>query len=162
LQFNAVQRRTLRTDRARWSSLNHSEPWRPRAANAVGLTALGEASPKPPGYRSDEDSRAISGPLTPVTSGLSRPLADRPVRRSGRVTGPDGAASQADSAGSIPVTRSTKKPQVRAIVGEQPESAESVRRHRVLVVRFWAHCQLYDLTVSTCLGLWAVSRLGSI
>jgi hypothetical protein len=74
----------------------------PRAANAVGLTALGEASPKPPGYRSDEDSRAISGPLAPVTSGLSRPLADRLIRRSGHVKGPDGTDSQADSGGSIP------------------------------------------------------------
>jgi len=50
--------------------------------------------------------RAISVPLTPVTSGLSRSLADTPPRRSGHVTGPDGTASQADSAGSIPVTRS--------------------------------------------------------
>jgi hypothetical protein len=41
--------------------------------------------------------RAISGPLTPVTSGLSRSLADTPHCRSGHVTGPDGAASQADS-----------------------------------------------------------------
>ena len=50
--------------------------------------------------------RAISGPLTPVTRGLSRSSADTPPRRSGHVTGPDGTASQADSAGSIPVTRS--------------------------------------------------------
>ncbi len=57
----------------------------PRAANAVGLTALGEASPKPHGRRSDEDGRAISGPLTPVTRGLSRSLADTPNRRSGHV-----------------------------------------------------------------------------
>jgi hypothetical protein len=47
--------------------------------------------------------RAISGPLTPVMSGLSRSLADSPPRRSGHVTGPDGTDSQADSAGSIPV-----------------------------------------------------------
>ena len=39
--------------------------------------------------------RAISGPLTPVTSGLSRSLADTPRRRSGHATGPDGTASQA-------------------------------------------------------------------
>ena len=44
------------------------------------------------------DHRAISGPLTPVTSGLSRSLADTPPRRSGHVTGPDGTDSQADSA----------------------------------------------------------------
>ena len=52
--------------------------------------------------RADRNSvcRAISGPLTPVTRGLSRSLADTPPRRSGRVTGPDGTASQADSAGS--------------------------------------------------------------
>ena len=69
-----------------------------RAADAVGLTALGEASPKPHERRSDEDSRAISGPLNPVTKGLSRSLADSPNRRSGRVTGLDGTDSQADSA----------------------------------------------------------------
>jgi hypothetical protein len=51
--------------------------------------------------------RAISGPLTPVTSGLSRSLADTPPRRPDGITGPDGTDSQADSAGSIPVTRST-------------------------------------------------------
>jgi hypothetical protein len=50
--------------------------------------------------------RAISGPLIPVTSGLSRPLADTPPRRSGGITGPDGTDSQADSASSILVTRS--------------------------------------------------------
>jgi len=44
--------------------------------------------------------RAISGPLTPVTRGLSRSLADTPLRRSSHVTGPDGTASQADSADS--------------------------------------------------------------
>ena len=63
----------------------------------------------------DPGRRAISGPLTPVTSGLTRSLADTPSRRSGHVTGPDGTASQADSAGSIPVTRSTLKVQVRGL-----------------------------------------------
>jgi hypothetical protein len=48
------------------------------------------------------DRRAISGPLTPVTSGLSRSLADTPRRRSGHVTGPDGTDSQADSAVRFP------------------------------------------------------------
>ncbi len=43
--------------------------------------------------------RAISGPLSPVTSGLSRSLPDTPPRRSGHVTCPDGTASQADSLG---------------------------------------------------------------
>ena len=60
--------------------------------------------------------RAISGPLTPVTSGLSRSLADIPLRRSGHVTSPDRTDSQADSAGSIPVTRSKTKMQVRAVL----------------------------------------------
>ena len=32
-----------------------------------------------------QDRRPVSGPLTPVTRGLSRSLADRPPRRSGRV-----------------------------------------------------------------------------
>ncbi len=58
--------------------------------------------------------RAISVPLTPVTSGLSRSLADTPTRRSGHATGPDGTASQADSAGSIPVTRSRREHTARA------------------------------------------------
>ena len=57
----------------------------------------------------DRGCRAISGPLTPVASGLSRSLTDSPLRRSGRITGPNGTASQADSAGSIPVTRSKRK-----------------------------------------------------
>ena len=84
----------------------------PRAANGVGLTALGEASPKTFWRTSDEDHRAISGPLTPVTSGLSQSLADTPRCRSDHATGPDGTDSQADSAGSIPVTRSNVKVQV--------------------------------------------------
>jgi hypothetical protein len=41
----------------------------------------------------------VAGPLTAVKSGLSRSLADTPLPRSGRVTGPDCTASQADSAG---------------------------------------------------------------
>ena len=84
----------------------------PRAANGVGLTALGEASPKTFWRTSDEDHRAISGPLTPVTSGLSQSLADTPRCRSDHATGPDGTDSQADSAGSIPVTHSNVKVQV--------------------------------------------------
>ena len=63
--------------------------------------------------------RAISGPLTPVKKGLSRSLADSPSRRSGHATGPDGTASQADSAGSIPVTRSTVQVQVRGLTCER-------------------------------------------
>src|SRR6476620_9364735 len=63
--------------------------------------------------------RAISGPLTPVTRGLSRLLADTPNRRSGHVTGPDGTDSQADSAGSIPVTRSNVKVQVGELFFER-------------------------------------------
>jgi hypothetical protein len=45
----------------------------------------------------DEGRRAISGPLTPVTSGLSRSLADSRSSSSGRLNGPDGTDSQADS-----------------------------------------------------------------
>jgi len=59
--------------------------------------------------RPDEGRRAISGPLAPVTKGLSRSLTDSLSCRSGQVTGPDGTDSQADSAGSIPVTRSTQR-----------------------------------------------------
>ncbi len=63
----------------------------------------------------DEDRRAISGPLTPVTKGLSRTLTRSLSCRSGHVTGPDGTDSQADSAGSIPVTRS--EPQIPSSEG---------------------------------------------
>ena len=93
--------------------------------NLIGTLSRTAAARGRPGgveqtHRKDQDAaigegrtairRAISGPLTPVTSGLSRSLADTPPRRSGRVTGPDGTDSQADSAGSIPVTRSTQTP----------------------------------------------------
>ena len=61
---------------------------------------------------SAQAGRRFAGPLTPATSGLSRSLADSPSRRSGRPTGPDGTDSEADSAGSIPVTRSSLKAQV--------------------------------------------------
>jgi len=63
------------------------------------------AASRPHWHRSDEDSRAISGPLTPVTSGVSRSVADTPPRKSGGVA-PGRHRSQADSAGSNPVTRS--------------------------------------------------------
>jgi len=63
-----------------------------------------------------QDRWAISGRLSPAISGLSRSLADTPRCRSDHVTGPDGADFQADSAGSIPVTRSTLKEQVRGLV----------------------------------------------
>ena len=43
--------------------------------------------------------------LAPATSGRSRSLADTPTRRSGHVEGRSRTDSQADSAGSIPVTR---------------------------------------------------------
>jgi hypothetical protein len=79
------------------------------AAAARGMAAI-EEDGGGPGHRDqrrpDCVRRAISGPLTPVTKGLSRSLADKPSRRSGHVTGPGGTDSQADSAGSIPVTRS--------------------------------------------------------
>jgi hypothetical protein len=55
------------------------------------------------------DRRAISVQLAPATSGLSRSLADTPTRRSGHVEGRSRTDSQADSAGSIPVTRSNQE-----------------------------------------------------
>jgi hypothetical protein len=61
--------------------------------------------------------RAISGPLTRWRA-VSHGHSDTLLRRSRYVTGPDGTASQADSAGSIPVTRSTTKAQVRTTVPE--------------------------------------------
>jgi hypothetical protein len=54
--------------------------------------------------------RAIGGPLTSVTSGLLRSFADTPPRRSGHVTSSDCTDSQADNAGSIPVTTPREKP----------------------------------------------------
>jgi hypothetical protein len=53
------------------------------------------------------DHRAISVPLAPVKEGLSRSLVGTLRRRSGQVGRANGINSQADSAGSIPVTRST-------------------------------------------------------
>ena len=52
----------------------------------LGFTALAEVSLKPPGLSSAEDRRAISRPLTPVKSGLSRSLADNLPCSSGHVT----------------------------------------------------------------------------
>ena len=49
-----------------------------------------------------QDRRAISVPLTPVKTGISRSLADSQLRSSGHVKAPEGPDSQADSAGSIP------------------------------------------------------------
>jgi hypothetical protein len=54
----------------------------------------------------------FTGPLAVINPGDEQSLADTPPRRSGHVTGPDGTDSQADSAGSIPVTRSSLKAQV--------------------------------------------------
>ena len=88
----------------------------------------------------DQGCRAISGPLTPVTSGLSRSLTDSPLRRSGHITGPDGTDSQADSAGSIPVTRSNPESPVQEPFGtlaglcrEQPPRVPCPLRARWVV-----------------------------
>jgi hypothetical protein len=75
---------------------------------------------------------AISGPLTSVTRGLSRSLADTSPRRSGHVTGPDGTDSQADSAGSIPVTRSKRENPASARFAEHG-SRVVTKLHRCLV-----------------------------
>jgi hypothetical protein len=56
------------------------------------------------------DRRAI----TPVMSGQPRTLTDPPHRRSAAIQGTIAQISQADSAGSIPVTRSAAKAQVEA------------------------------------------------
>jgi hypothetical protein len=69
--------------------------------------------------------RAISGPLTPVTRRLSRSLADTLLRRSGHVTGPDATDSQADSASSILVTRSSRESR-----GSDPVSVKRAFRSR--------------------------------
>jgi len=55
-----------------------------RAADAVGLTALREVRPRPLGPRQPK-TVGVGGPLTPVTSGLSRSLADSLHRRSGHL-----------------------------------------------------------------------------
>ena len=64
------------------------------------------------------DRRAISVQLAPATSGRSRSLADTPTRRSGHVEGRSRTDSQADSAGSIPVTRSDQKHAASALTSE--------------------------------------------
>src|ERR1700722_6195031 len=92
------------------------------------------------GHGDQRRRRAISGPLTPVASGLSRSLAGTPPRRSGRITGPDGTDSQADSAGSIPVTRSNVKTQVRATVARPgPCCFTVVTAFRTITQRGRAH-----------------------
>jgi len=63
----------------------------------------------------EKGRRPIGGPLTSVTKGLSRTLTRSLSRRSGRATGPDGTDSQADSAGSIPVTRSSREHAASAV-----------------------------------------------
>ena len=102
-----------------------------------------ESRPRPASAGRIAVRRPISGPLTPVTSGLSRSLADTQLRRSGHATGPDGTDSQADSAGSIPVTRSKQSRRssgscgARAIPGEGHQllsrplaSGDTGRAHR--------------------------------
>ncbi|HET9968033.1 MAG TPA: hypothetical protein VFQ68_07320, partial [Streptosporangiaceae bacterium] len=56
-----------------------------------------------------------------------------PNRRSGHVTGPDGTDSQADSAGSIPVTRSTDEMQVRGFLRSRIwlDTSIMIRRRRI-------------------------------
>jgi hypothetical protein len=63
--------------------------------------------------RLDQDRHAISVPLTLVTRGLSRSPADTPAPQVRPHSSPDRTDSQANSAGSIPVTRSSLKVQVR-------------------------------------------------
>ncbi len=60
----------------------------------------------------DHDRRAISVQLDTVAGGQSRILADIRTRRSAVLTSGDLLSSQADNAGSIPVTRSSVKAQV--------------------------------------------------
>jgi hypothetical protein len=98
---DAVQK----TDQRRWSSLDRSGPPRPELLMRFGFTALGEVSPKSSGRGSDQDSRAIGGPLTPVKR-VSRGHSRTPCPAgSGHVTGPDGTDSQADSFVRQPVQR---------------------------------------------------------
>jgi hypothetical protein len=100
LQFNAVRHSPAKTGQGCWSSLNRSGLSRPELLMRLGLWRSPRSGSNLFGMSA---SRRLSGhqrPLTSVTSGLSRSLADTPPRRSGRVTGPDGADSQADSLGS--------------------------------------------------------------
>ena len=54
------------------------------------------------------DRRAISRPLASVKSGSSRAVTDGPASQVRAYESPDGTDSQADCAGSIPVTRSNQ------------------------------------------------------
>jgi len=78
--------------------------------------------------------RAISGPLTLATRGLSRSLTDSSPCRSGHVTGPDGTDSQADSAGSIPVTRSKRERAASAVLFEYGPVVITRTPHRLVPV----------------------------
>ena len=70
----------------------------------------------PIGTRRRPSVRAISGPLAPVIGGISRLLTDRSPRRSGCIKSLGGTDSQADNAGSIPVTRSNRKTPGQSVV----------------------------------------------
>lgn len=87
---------------------------KPHAVAARALTRRLRLEGWQPSRRTGEDQdaitsvgrttvrQAISGPLTSVTSGLSRSSADTPPRRSGHVTGSDCTDSQADNAVRFP------------------------------------------------------------
>ena len=97
--------------------------------------------------------RAITVPLTPVTKGLSRSLMGSPSPQVRPYSSPDGTDSQADSAGSIPVTRFTVKMQVRRLTCERNVGLPNCRElSRVCVTRLKSHHQPYQLTVPTCLS----------
>ena len=110
-------------------------------------------------FSSSRGRRAISVPLTPVKKGLSRSLADSPPRRSGHVTGPDGTAFQADSAGSIPVTRSKRERAARALVsGRSSEGVMMPRRCLVPVACPIGSVRLRRLLISSAIIFVAQRR----
>jgi hypothetical protein len=105
--------------------------------------------------------RAISVPLTPATSGVPRSLADTPPRRSAPHNSPDRTDFQADSAGSIPVTRSKGKTAGYTASCQSGRSLRKLSGAIILCVgRLPLHFQLSELTVPKCPGVWTEAGLG--
>ena len=90
----------LQAQRAYVTGAGHATPDTGEAFNETLAPFIG-TSPR--------DHRAISVPLAPVKTGISRSLVDSQPHSSGHMRAPEGSDSQADSAGSIPVTRSKAK-----------------------------------------------------
>jgi hypothetical protein len=183
VQPNAAQRHPRRTRQARWSSVNRSGPLCPELLmrhtiqHRSTATAPDSRQPaRPPAHRARwDDGQTPSGaassgrrgrrarcvPDRRSACGYSRSLMVRPSRSPQVAESPGGRqaapqTSQADSAGSIPVTRSSLKAQVRRFAarpglasrGHQIPSGPLARgdQHAARTVLIVASPRLHPLT----------------